>query len=83
MDKMALDIGFAKLIAEIYHSGGASEMLIYLCDKETELIIQDIVLVRSVEDIEKSVECLVWSDKYTEDYSHRFVIGLYEDSSCN
>jgi hypothetical protein len=72
MNKIIHDIGFAKLVAEIYEG----EITICL---ESETISQDIVMVRKNMEHDKTVDCLVWRDEYSEDYTNAFQIKLYEE----
>ena len=75
MDRISLDIGFAKLTVEIYKGDyPVSEICICLEDDKN---IQDVAVIRQVLDSDKpqkAVECLVYSDKDNEDYTHKFKI---------
>jgi len=84
MDKLTIDIGFANLVAEKSDESTIfREFRIYLEDKVSGLVHQDIALVRTSVDehfrqIPDVVECLVWSDSENEDYKYKFAINLYE-----
>ena len=85
MNKMSIDIGFAELVVEkAADDSPFREFYIYLRDKESGLIHQDIALVRQAmnentgQEISDAVDCIVWSDCDTEDYTHKFVIDLYK-----
>jgi hypothetical protein len=76
-ERIELDIGFGKLVLEIYHQSDAPnpECTISL---ESEDNIQDICMVRKSETKPKTVECLLWTDKNDENYTHKYEIGMYE-----
>ena len=85
--ELKLDIGFAKLVVGIGCDPDFPEVYIALENNEG-CVIQDIAVVRprglnenpdiTEEDINKTVECLVWADESTEDYTHRFEIKMHE-----
>jgi len=81
MDKLIIDMGQANLVVEKYEvDDGSTEFVIYLQDKKTDCITQDIVTVRQARDCEivpGAVECLVWADDSSENYTHRFVINQF------
>lgn len=60
-----------------------SEAVIYI-ENNNDVIIQDIAVVRPEHpyptDNENAAECLVWTDKDSEDYTHRFTIELLKDN---
>lgn len=68
-----------ELVAELYnYDGNHPEIAIFI--QEGGIAAQDICLVRPSEDASKSsgtVECLVWSDECSEDYTDKFVIAQY------
>lgn len=74
-----LDSG-TELVAELYnYDGNHPEIAIFI--QEGGIAAQDICLVRPSEDTSKAsgtVECLVWSDECSEDYTDKFVITKYE-----
>jgi len=69
--RIGFDIGFANLVVEHY----VDEFVVYLRDKETENVIQDIALVREAIEGDEAVECLVWSNCKSGDYTHKFTIA--------
>lgn len=82
--KITIELGFANLVAELYnHDSKSPEITVYLEDKTTGLILQDIALIRqaiqenSTEPIPDKIDCLVWADKDNEDYTNKFVIDCY------
>jgi hypothetical protein len=68
-----------ELVAELYnYDGNHPEISIYI--QEGGIASQDICLVRPSEDANKyseTVECLVWGDECSEDYTDKFVIAKY------
>jgi len=50
---------------------------IAVCIQENGIAIQDVCIIRPYKD-ESDVECLVWANEYSEDYTHRFVIPQYK-----
>ena len=93
-NKLEIKFGDKKIIAEIndWSDGAPNELTVYLCDKDNR-IIQDICLVRphygvnrktcEFETNNEFIDCLVWSDSDEEDYTHKFMIGVYEeDEEC-
>lgn len=88
-NKLVTNIGNKKIVAEIlnWHDEFPNELCVYLCD-ENDRIIQDICLVREhyscgvnsgVEINENVIDCMVWSDSNDDDYTHKFLIGVYEE----
>lgn len=90
--KLFIPLGDKKIVVEIDDMNGpefAPACCVYIVDKE-DCIVQDICLVRPHEDINKQtaefetnnefVDCLVWSNPNDEDYTDKFVIGIYEES---
>ena len=98
-NKLEIKFGDKKIVAEVndWSDGGPNELTVYLCDKDN-CIIQDICLVRPHYEIthydvngkiyefetnNEFIDCLVWSNSDEEDYTHKFVIGVYEeDEEC-
>jgi hypothetical protein len=76
MDKLVIDMGDFNLVTE-KHEG--VEFIIYFQDKKTDCVTQDIATVRrTLEDGEvlpNAVECIVWTDEDSEDYTHKFVVN--------
>lgn len=68
-----------ELVAELYnYDGNHPEIAIFI--QENGIAAQDICLVRPSEDVSKSsgtVECLVWGDGCSEDYTDKFIIEKY------
>ena len=93
-NKLEIKFGDKKIVAEIndWSDGGTNELTVYLCDKDNR-IIQDICLVRPHYEVNRKtyefetnndfIDCLIWGDSDEEDYTHKFVIGVYEeDEEC-
>lgn len=74
---MTIDIGFANLVAEKYFNGTTHEFIIYIADKETNLVTQDITLVRKAPG--NQVQCLVWHNHEDESYTHKFTMRHYSE----
>ena len=78
METIVLDLGWTNLVVEKYED---DELNIYLQDKETNCGTQNIAAVRQArnddESVESAVECLVWADKGSEDYTDKFIIEKY------
>ena len=88
-DSFLVDLGFANLLVEKVICGGVPEVVICLADKVHEEVVQDIVIVRPAirednrEAIAGKVDCFVWSDCGSEDYTDKFVVQLYKDYAMN
>ena len=93
-NKLEIKLGDKKIVAEIndWCDDAPNELTVYLCDKDN-CLIQDVCLVRPHYEVNEKtyefetnnefIDCLVWSDSDTEDYTHKFVIGVYEeDEEC-
>lgn len=93
-NKLEIKFGDKKIVAEIndWSDGAPNELTVYLCNKDN-CIIQDICLVRPHYEVNRKtcefetnnefIDCLVWSDSDEEDYTHKFMIGVYdEDEEC-
>jgi len=83
MKSLVIDLGWTNLVVEKYEH---DELTIYLQDKATSCVTQDIAAVRQArngndEPTGEAVECLVWADKDSEDYTNKFVIGKYTEAS--
>lgn len=52
---------------------------IVICLRENGIAVQDVCIVRPDEESKKDVECLVWSDELSEDYTHKFIIPQYKE----
>lgn len=89
-NRIEINIGENKLIASVndWADGMPKEIFISLVDKN-DVFIQDICLVREhyhyntkKEDFEidsSLIDCKVWADSDSEDYTHEFIIGVYEE----
>ena len=55
-----------------------SEITVCLQDNDG-VAVQDICIARSTMDNEHEVEVLVWGDETKEDYTHQFMIDVYEE----
>jgi len=74
-----IDIGFAYLTVEENDCDSQTpEIFVSLEDKTTGGVFQDIAMVKPMLKKE-GVECLVWSDCYSEDSTHKFEINAYKD----
>ena len=89
--KLIIPFGDKKIIAEINDNNLPEipiELNVYLTYSDGK-IIQDICLVRPHYDYIRSkgefetddnfVDCLVWGDSDDEDYTNKYVIGVYEE----
>lgn len=87
-NKIIMQHGNLRIAAEVYHDGGdiPAEMCVYLCD-ENGNPTQDICLVRPAYYYKKGewvtdedfVDCLVWGDSESENYTHKHTIGVYKE----
>lgn len=90
-NKLVIPFGEYKIVAEIDDANLPEippEMIICIYDKN-DRIVQDICLVRPHYDVKHKtmefvtyddcVDCLVWADSDDEDYTHKHVIGIYEE----
>lgn len=89
--KLVIQLGENKIVAEI-NDGNVPEippeLCIYLCDKNG-MIAQDICLVRphyeynhengETETDNDCVDCIVWGEAGSEDYTDKHVIAVYEE----
>ena len=80
MKKLSLNLGFANLVVEIYNSDyPVPEIVVSL---ESEDNMQDIAVIRQAinkeNEKQEAVECLIYSDKDNEDYTHKFNIGHHK-----
>jgi len=82
MDKLIIDMGEFNLVAEKYEG---AEFIIYFQDKKTGCVTQDIATVRPTLDngelLPNAVECLVWADENSEDYTHKFLIKQFKEDA--
>jgi hypothetical protein len=70
-----------EIVAELCdHDGNHPEIVV--CVQENGIAVQDICIVRPHEedDIKTSdIDCLVWGDEYSEDYTDKFIIPQYKE----
>ena len=83
-NKIRINLGEnLELVAGLYnHDGDHPE--IYVCIEKDGIIHQDICLVRPHENAKcvqetDRIDCIVWGDKDNEDYTSKYVIGIYEE----
>ena len=89
--KLVIQFGEHRIIAEICDLNTPEippELYVYIMDNNNT-ILQDICLVRPHYDINRKtmefqtdndfVDCLVWGESGYEDYTDKFVIGVYEE----
>ena len=87
-NKLTINLGENKIIAEIYPTGLAEtpyELCVYLGNEKCE-IFQDICVVRPHYRYDANngkfvtdnnlVDCLVWGESGNEDYTNKHVIGV-------
>ena len=86
INRMTIDVGFALLTAIVYNNDNGApvpEISIYLEDKETGMVTQDIALVLQAynesngEVIPEMIDCIVWAESDNEDYTNKFQINHY------
>ena len=67
-----------ELVSEKYSfDNDHTEISVYL--EEDGIAAQDICLARPCEEDNTKVEVLVWTDNYSEDFTHRFLIEKYRE----
>ena len=68
------------LVVEKYNG---VEFVVFLQNKDNQCVTQDIATIRQAREDEKPmpgvVECLVWTDENTEDYTDKFLIAQYSE----
>jgi hypothetical protein len=73
-----IDISFANLIVGFHRNeNDVVEAYIGLQNNKT-YEFQDIAVVRKHKSLKNTLECLLWTDKNDEDYTHKYEIGMYE-----
>jgi hypothetical protein len=89
-NKIEVAIGHKKLIAYIndWQDGMPKEIFISIAD-DNDVVIQDICMVREHYHYNKNegefeiddtlIDCKVWADSDSEDYTDEFCIGIYEE----
>ena len=72
-----------ELVAELYnHDGNHPEIIVYV--EKDGMAHQDICIARPhenercIQEVDM-IDCIVWGDKDNEDYTHKFVVGVYEE----
>jgi hypothetical protein len=68
-----------EIVAELCDYDGKHPEIV-ICIQENGMAIQDICLVRPHEEDDTKngdVDCLVWADEYSEDYTDKFIIPQY------
>ena len=66
-----------EIVVELYnYDGDHPEIVVFI--EENGAVVQDICMVRPREDT-MDVECIVWSNEYSEDYTHKFIIHQYKE----
>ena len=83
-NKLFIELPNGKQLVAEYLNFDGKHPEISICIEENGTPTQDICLVRPHfnEDIEiegDDIDCIVWSDEYDEDYTHKFVIKQYEE----
>lgn len=83
-NKIEIDLGYAKLVAEKNSDPNFKEVFVGLDDNNGG-VIQDLAVIGGAyhfEDLnvvhDKGVSVKVYSDKDNEDYTHEFSVGIYE-----
>ena len=84
MEKNVLKINteFGTIICEKYDNGINETLSVYLADEKDGVILQDIVNIEQkydpqTETRDQAIDVCVWSDKNSEDYTHRFTVHPY------
>ena len=82
MEKLVIDMGEINLVVQkVVKEYDEVELAVYLQDKKTDCITQDIATIRQATSdrdmIPSAVECLVWTDDSDDDYTHKFVINSW------
>lgn len=80
--KISIDLGFAKLVAEVNTDPNVREIIVSL--EKDGIWSQDLAIVRQKEDFqtetyEKKIEVLLYEDETTEDYTAKKEINISED----
>lgn len=66
-----------EIVAQLWNYDGEHPEIV-ICIQDNGVAVQDICLVRPYENM-IDIDCLVWSDEYAEDYTHRFIIPQYKE----
>lgn len=80
--KISIDLGFAKLVAEVNTDPNVREIIVSL--EKDGIWVQDLAIVRQkegfqTETYEKKIEVLLYEDETTEDYTAKKEINIYEN----
>jgi hypothetical protein len=83
MEEIKLKLKNGKeLVAQLYDYDGAHPEII-ICIQEKGITVQDICIIRPHEEdcerIGTDIDCLVWGDEFSEDYTDKFIIPQYEE----
>ena len=85
-NKVSIQLPNGKEIVAEYCNYDGEHPEIAICIQENGIAVQDICLVRphcdenfDVDPNSDDVDCIVWSDEYNEDYTHKFVIPQYKE----
>ena len=89
-NKIVVPIGDKKLVAFVNNWQDGMPQEIYICLEDSEKrLVQDICMVREHYHYNKNsgefeidssfVDCKVWADSDSEDYTHEFTIGVYKE----
>lgn len=73
-----------KLVASLYNHDGEHPEITVCIVEPNGLIHQDVCLIRPHENANcvqetDRVDCIVWGDKDSEDYTDKYVIDIYEE----
>jgi hypothetical protein len=86
-NRIAIKLNDGKeIVAELYNYDGNHPEIV-VCIQENGMAIQDICLVRPHEENDVrngDVDCFIWADEYSEDYTDNFIIPQYieEEEQC-
>ena len=83
-NKIVIQLNNGKeIVAELCNYDGEHPEIV-VCVQEDGIAVQDICIVRPHENEDfvqekDSVDCIVWADEVTENYTDKFCIKLYEE----
>lgn len=80
--KISIDLGSAKLVAEVNIDPNVREIIVFL--ERNGIWLQDLAIVRQKENFktetyEKKIEVLLYEDETTEDYTAKKEIDICEE----
>lgn len=81
-NRIAIKLNDGREIVAEYCNYDGDHPEIAICIQEDGIAIQDICLVRPYEENTNDhpdVDCLVWSDNDSDDYTHKFIIEQYTE----